>query len=95
MKKFQVSIQISVEMEDDTTDLGGVINALSYVPSMVGATARLTGINVYEDHQPPMSTAIGGPPLVERAATSAALADSSEDSIPADDEAADGPFEER
>ncbi len=52
MKNFQVSVQISVEMDDDGADLGLVISALSYIPTISGATARLTGINVYEDHRP-------------------------------------------
>ncbi len=79
MKKFQVSIQISVEMEDDTNDLGGVINSLSYIPSMVGATARLTGINVYED------VFAGNAPLAEGAAIAATSAASLDPPTPADE----------
>ncbi len=79
MKNFQVNLNIVVEL-DDHADLGAVINALSYVPSIAEGKAKLVGINIYEDKfagQTPLDP--GGP-------ISAGSAASSEASTPVDEE---------
>lgn len=83
MKSFHVSIQINVELDDDG-GLGEVISALSYVPSIAGGTATLTGITVHENL---ISEASALGPLVPQGRISAASPGSSEDSTPADDDA--------
>jgi len=83
VKNFQVTLNIVVQL-DDHADLGAVINALSYVPSIAEGTAKLTGINIYEDKfadQVPLAP--GGPISAGSAASLGA-------SIPADE-----PLEER
>jgi len=79
VKNFQVTLNIAVEL-DDHADLGAVINALSYVPSIAEGKAKLTGINIYEDKFASQAPLAPGGPM------SAGLGASLEDSIPVDEE---------